>query len=183
MYKNIASAQPGPLHIPLSHDNFRHMNKHKVVEAFVAQLESELKSMKQAALATLEAATHEETKPENQYDTFALEASYLAGAQAKRAGEIDEILSMFSYSQLKEFSQNTPVSATALIELLWDGKKRWIFLMPKGGGFSLSFEGKAIQVVTPSSNLGEALLDKKWGEEFEVEMGEHSKECQVLAIY
>ncbi|MGE3756329.1 MAG: hypothetical protein AB7H97_01160 [Pseudobdellovibrionaceae bacterium] len=158
------------------------MDKKKLVQAYITQLESELAGIKSAAMATLEAATHEETKPENEYDTFALEASYLAGAQAKRAGEIDEILSMFSHIQVRNFSKNDSVSATALVEVLFDGKKKWVFLMPKGGGFSLSFEGKNIQVVTPGSHLGEALLDRKVDEEFEVEMGDQIKEYQVLQI-
>jgi hypothetical protein len=158
------------------------MDKKKIVKSFIMQLENELDGIKAAARATLEAATHEETKPENQYDTFALEASYLAGAQAKRAGELDEILSVFSHISIRNFAKGEPVSSTALVEILNEGKKRWVFLMPKGGGFSLNFEGKVIQVITPASHLGEALLDRKEGEEFDVEMGDQVKEYQVLQI-
>ena len=41
------------------------MDKSKLVQAFATHLEEELTSIKAAARATHEAATHEESKPEN----------------------------------------------------------------------------------------------------------------------
>ncbi len=58
--------------------------------------------LKEAALATYEAATHEESKPENEYDTRGLEASYLAGAQAKRTAEIEELLIILKHLDVKK---------------------------------------------------------------------------------
>ena len=66
------------------------MDKRKIIEAIRRQLEKDLNVLKEAALIAYEAATNEESKPENEYDTRALEASYIAGAQAKRAGELEE---------------------------------------------------------------------------------------------
>ena len=91
------------------------MNKQKLVDIFIEQLEHDLIALKEAARATYEAATHEESKPENEYDTRGLEASYLAGAQAKRAGEIDEVLSLFRHLEFKSFGPQTPIAATALV--------------------------------------------------------------------
>lgn len=70
------------------------MLKKKLIELICAQLEKDLQTAIAAAVATYEAATHEESKPENEYDTRGLEASYLAGAQSKRAGEIEELLAI-----------------------------------------------------------------------------------------
>ena len=72
------------------------INKKELIQKLILSLEEELLALKTAAQATYQAATHEESKPENEYDTFALEASYLAGAQAKRAGQIDEIIAKLS---------------------------------------------------------------------------------------
>src|SRR6185312_1477108 len=95
--------------------------KKRLIEAFMAQLESDLIAMKESARATHEAATHEESKPENEYDTRGLEAAYLAGAQAKRAGEIDEVLALFKNMSFKAFQPKDPIQAGALLEVELDG--------------------------------------------------------------
>lgn len=80
------------------------MDKKKLVAAICTQLELDLETQKAAALATYEAATGEESKAENEYDTRGLEASYLAGAQAKRVGEIEELLTIYKFVELKKFT-------------------------------------------------------------------------------
>ncbi len=107
------------------------MDKKLIVEKIRQQLEADLKILQDAALATYEAATNEESKPENEYDTRAVEASYLAGAQAKRVAEIEEQLTMLKFLQLKSFTEDTPLNATALIQVEHDGKKNWLFLLQK----------------------------------------------------
>lgn len=158
------------------------MDKRKLVDAFIAQLEAELQVSKEAARATYEAATHEESKPENEYDTFALEASYLAGAQAKRAGEIDEVLALFRNFEFKDLQSNPVVQATAVVEVESQGKHSHLFLMPKGGGETLQFEGKTIQIITPNSTLGGALLGLRVGEVAEIEVGGKVREYEILSL-
>ncbi len=157
------------------------MNKKKLVEAFIVQLEADLMAMKEAARAAHEAATGEESKPENEYDTFGLEASYLAGAQAKRAGEIDEVLAMFRSLTVREFGVTDPIQATSLVEISSVGKKSHVFLMPKGGGVTLKHEGVTVQLITPNSSIGEALVGLKVGDVADVEIGDNTKEYQILS--
>lgn len=159
-----------------------YMNKQKLVLAFIEFLESELMALKAAAQATYEAATHEENKPENEYDTRAIEASYLAGAQAKRAGEIDEVLTLFKTTNIREFAKTDPISATALIEIELNNKNSFVFLMPKGGGVSLKFEGQPIQVITPQSVLGGALIGLKAGDFADVEINNSVREYAVVSV-
>jgi len=158
------------------------LNKRNLILAIIEQLEQDLATTKQAALATLEAATHEESKPENEYDTRGLEASYLAGAQAKRVAEIDQALNIFKSTGLTEFGPDDAVQPTALVEIEIDGKKNMIFLMPQGGGVRLNFDGRAVQVVSPASSLGESLLGLKVGDTAEFEVGANLRECKVLAL-
>jgi transcription elongation GreA/GreB family factor len=40
-----------------------------------------------------------------------------------------------------------------------------------------------VQVVSPTSSLGESLLGLKAGETAEFEVGPHLKECRVLAVH
>ena len=68
------------------------MNKKQIIKSFEEQIAQALSVMTQAALHAHEAATHGESKAEDQYDTRGLEASYLAGAQSRRAMELEEAL-------------------------------------------------------------------------------------------
>ena len=65
------------------------VDKGKLVEALVAQLQKDLEVLNQAAVATYQGAIHADSRAEDQYDTRGLEASYLAGAQAKRVAELE----------------------------------------------------------------------------------------------
>lgn len=159
------------------------MNKQKLVDHICAQLVQDLTALIQAAQATYEAATHEESKPENEYDTRGLEASYLAGAQAKRVAEIEETIMSYKQTPLKNFEANEPISATALVQIQLNGKKNsYVFIMPKGGGQITHFEGHSILVITPNSPLGEALLGLKVNDYASVETGSQLREYQVLSV-
>lgn len=140
-------------------------------------------ALKEAALATYEAATHEESKPENEYDTRGLEASYLAGAQAKRIAEIEEVLVVFKHLNIKNFGPGDKINSTAIVEVSLNGKKSFLFLLPKGGGVSVEFEGKTIQVVTPVTPLGEALQDLSQGDDAVVETGNQVREYEILKVW
>lgn len=146
------------------------------------QLQQDLIALKEAALATYEAATNEESKPENEYDTRGLEASYLAGAQAKRVGEIEELLFTFENMKLVDFDPSAPISSTALVELELNGRRSWAFLMPKGGGLMLKAGDQAVQIVTPSSPLGETLLGMKAGETAQVEINDKVREYLIRSV-
>ena len=158
------------------------MDKTKLVQTFAAYLAVELDSIKAAARATLEGATHEESRPENEYDTRAIEASYLAGAQAKRAGEIDEVLSLFTHLTFHSFSEKDPISATALVTLESGTKRTHVLVMPKGGGFHVDFENRSIQIITPHSRLGEAILGLTSGDFAEVEIAGDVKEYKIVDV-
>ena len=158
------------------------MNKSALVEAICKQLELDLEAMKIAAKATHDAATNEESTPENEYDTRALEASYLAGAQAKRATEIEQQLLAVRKTQLKKFAKDDAVAASALVEVEHNGKNQWLFLMPGGGGLTLSQDGKSVSVISPNSPLGKALLDAKAGDEAVIEVGARIQEYEILSV-
>jgi transcription elongation GreA/GreB family factor len=158
------------------------MDKLKIIQTIREQLEKDLKILQDAALVAYEAATNEESRPENEYDTRALESSYIAGAQAKRAGEIEEQISIYKYLELKEFRPTDAIASTALVELEYNDKKSWIFMMSRGGGLSVKVDGQTVQVVTPSSPLGETLLGLRVGETALVEVGDQVKEYDILSI-
>lgn len=159
------------------------MNKQKILLAIVEQLEKDLVALKEAALATYDAATNEESKPENEYDTRGLEASYLAGAQAKRVADVEELIYIFKDLKVKNYAAGEAISSTALVEVALNGRKSLVFIIPKGGGLLLQAEGHSIQTVTPTSPLGEALIGLKAGDTASVETGSKVRDYQVLAVH
>ena len=105
------------------------MDKKKLIEAIMEQLEIEMEAAKATAKVSREAATNEESRPENEYDTRALEASYLAGAQSKRVVEIEEVITVFKFVQIKNLRPDEAISSTALVEVELDGKQSYLFVM------------------------------------------------------
>lgn len=158
------------------------MDKKKLINQLCVQLEQDLQALKEAAIATYQAATDEENKPENEYDTRGLEASYLAGAQAKRVADVEEQLFMYKHLEIKQFTKDTPIAVTALVEVEMNEKRSLVFIVPKGGGLFLKFEDKALQIITPSSPLGEALVGLKVGETAVIDVGETIKEYDVISV-
>jgi hypothetical protein len=158
------------------------VDKQHLIQKIVAHLEQELVALKEAAMATYEAATNEESKPENEYDTRGLEASYLAGAQAKRVGEVEELIFIYKDLKVRSFSPDEAIASTALVEVSLNKKRSWVFIMSKGGGTMLQVDGLAVQIVTPSSPLGEALLGLRVGDTAVVEAGDKVREYEILSV-
>lgn len=144
------------------------MDKKKIFEILRAEIKKNLELAQQAAQNTYEAATHEDAKAENKYDTRGLEASYLAGAQAERVNDLRETLNIVSSIPIKDFSNQDKIALTALVELSSQDKESLVLLLPRGGGQGISFEGRTIQVITPASPLGKAILGRESGDVVEV---------------
>lgn len=158
------------------------MNKKSLITYITRQIADELAAITQAAKNTYDVATHEDNKPENKYDTRGLEASYLAGAQAKRVADMKEVLAIFENLPIKDFSDSTPIANTALVEVDHNNKVSFVLIMPKGGGQSVVFEGHSVQVITSESPLGRALLHRKVGDSVEIETASSRREYEILSI-
>ena len=158
------------------------VDKRKLVEALLAQLQKDLEVLNQAAVATYQGAIHADSKAEDQYDTRGLEASYLAGAQAKRVAELEETIKTYQFIDLRVFGSQDKIAATALVGLQYEDKLSHFLLMPKGGGIQIQFEGKTIQVITPQSPIGEVLLGKRLHDEFEVLIQRRFRDYEVVSV-
>jgi transcription elongation GreA/GreB family factor len=154
--------------------------KAKVLASILSQLEEELKIVEQAFEAAHEAATSEESKPENQYDTRALEASYLAEAQAKRAFDLKKMIqALRSFPKESKSSQIEPGS---LVHLRSEEKENWYIVSPFGAGITAEEAGFKVTVVTIESPLGKALVGKKAGEVFEFRHQGSVREYEILLV-
>jgi len=156
--------------------------KQSILRKLLENLENEMQVMISAALVAREAATHEESKAEDKYDTRGLEASYLAGAQAKRAAELQRVLHSLESLEIKKFQKKSPIDLTALVEVLINSKATSFFIVPKGGGIQLQVADKNVQIITPDSRLGKELMGKTAGDVFELEVANKTNEYEIKSI-
>jgi hypothetical protein len=161
---------------------FESLEKDKVLAAIIRALEEELNVALIAARTAASDATSEESKPENKYDTRALEASYLARGQAQRVADLKEALYGVKRLKLKKFTKDDCISATALVEIESDEKRQVLFFAGAGGGTQVICSGVKIQVITPATPLGQALLKAKVEESIFVKIGKNEREFVVLHI-
>jgi transcription elongation GreA/GreB family factor len=160
----------------------RKTNKQDLHRQLRGKLASELAVLAQAVRDASEAATHEESRPENKYDTRGLEASYLAGAQRERLGELQGMLKLLDATVLRDFDEESRIASGALVELDHDGVSTLCFVVPVGAGYTLDDDGRAVLTVTPQAPLGRALLGKTVGEQVTVRTAQGSKDYEVLAV-
>ena len=141
-------------------------------------LADDLATLEKAQQAAIEGATHEEAKPENDKDTRALEASYLARGQALRIEELRVGLAEVEALRLRDFGEESPIALGALVTAEEAGAEVSFFLLPHGGGAKLA--GGRVQVVTPKSPLGRALLGKREGDDVELAVEGKKRELSIV---
>jgi transcription elongation GreA/GreB family factor len=156
-------------------------SKQELLRSVKVELQAELAHLEQATKAALSAATDEESRPENEYDTRALEASYLAAAQGKRVLELKRMLGVIEAFPVNE--NNGPAGSGSLVEVESEGKRNWYFLLPFGAGVSAVSGGHKVAVVTLDSPLGRALLGKKAGDLAELPRPGGPKEFEILGVF
>jgi transcription elongation GreA/GreB family factor len=155
--------------------------KAALVDALRAKLEAELSTMRRAAKDAREAATHEEAKPENDKDTRALEASYLAGAQAARVRDLEASLKAIAQMNLLAFEGGRAIQSSAVVTLEDEEEVKTVFFVaPVGGGIALTLGEAPVQVVTPQSPLGQMLLGRTQGDVIEMRGKGRVREMTII---
>jgi transcription elongation GreA/GreB family factor len=159
------------------------LDKSALLELVLAHLAQDVAKAQASAQATRAGAVHEEARPENEKDTRATEASYLARGQAARVEEMVETITRLRFLDLRTFAADDPIGPTAVVHVHVDGEERRYFLVPQGGGLEVEHEGHRVQLLTPSSPVGRALLGKRAGDDFEVRVGRRLREYEVLEVH
>ena len=124
------------------------IDKSRVRAALVARIEGDLAIATEAQRRTQSGATHEESKPENDKDTRAIESSYLARGQAQRVVELTHELTVATALELRTFGEDSPIAVSALVGLDDGDKTGFYFLSPAGGGLTLEVGEVAVRVLT-----------------------------------
>lgn len=156
------------------------MKKSALKEELIGIVAADLETLERAHRATMEGATHDQAKPENEKDTRALEQSYLARGQAKRTEELRDGLAALRSMEVENFTPHQPAGVGALVTAK-EGNRKVRFLVALHGGGSRLAKG-SVQVVTPRSPLGEALIGKRVGDDCEVLTGGNRRELELIGI-
>ena len=152
-----------------------------------ARLETEraaLVAMEEAAEIARAASTHEEMKPENDKDTRALEAGYLASGQSARAAALRKVVKELAALAPRAFGAGEESDVAALVEAvdLDDDKHTLYFIAPSGGGRRFTYQGAPVVVLTPGSPLGDALVGRRAGESVEALIAGRTRTLEVAAV-
>jgi transcription elongation GreA/GreB family factor len=154
--------------------------------ALLAELQADIARtaavLTRAAEDARAAATHEEAKPENDKDTRAVEAAYLAGAQADRARDLARTAAALGALDLRSFGPGDAIASGALVEVEHAGATQRYFLAPQGGGLRATVGGVAVQVITPGSALGRELLGKREGDVVDVTVEARTRSYEIVRV-
>jgi transcription elongation GreA/GreB family factor len=155
-----------------------HVDKRSLIQDLRAVISRESGVLAAAAKDARAAATHEEAKPENDKDTRAIEAAYLAGAQAERVRELERVANALEFLSLRDFDDNDTVALTAIVALEHEGARTFYFISPVAGGMRARMGDIEVQVITPQSPMGQALVGRTVGEVVDV----RKREYEIVSV-
>jgi len=163
------------------------LNKKQLIDIISTSLTKELQQAIDAANEAHAAAVDDQSVAETQYDTLAIEASYLAEGQSRRVAEfqlaIDAYKKLDTSLETKEFNSDSYISLGALVQLSADSKENsWFFIGPAAGGFRCQLAQQSITVITPQSPMGMALLGKQQDDDITVMLGASKLEDYIAVL-
>ncbi|MBL4911316.1 MAG: hypothetical protein JKX78_15065 [Alteromonadaceae bacterium] len=161
--------------------------KQRLVSEIILHLQDELEQAMQAANNAHNDATNDQSVAETQYDTLAIEASYLAEGQSKRVAEYQQALKAYQQLKFEVFDQHSTIKLGALVQLAKDKScQHWFFIGPYAGGFRTNIRTETseeqITVITPQSPMGMAMIDKQQDDDIEIRLGHEKLSDYICAV-
>ncbi len=102
---------------------------------------------------------------------------------AARVDEIKQQLTMYKFLPVRAYTSEDVICPGGLVELEFNQMHAFYLIVPKGGGLVTRVEGQAVQVITPNSPLGEAVLGKRVGDAAEVSVGGKPRHYKVVGFF
>lgn len=141
------------------------MDKVAVISSVRALLAEQYDRALAAVAGAREAATGDDTRAENKYDTRGLEASYLAAGQAELVEELEMALAKLDAASFETIPEDGEIAPGALVLLEGELGQTAYLLAPAGGGIEVVVQDRlAVTVLGPDSPLRHQLLGKRVGE-------------------
>ncbi len=139
------------------------MTKNDLLSALLNELTEKITLLKSALADSEEGASGSETKSEGKYDTRAIEASYLAEAQAEQLAQAEESRRTLENFSPPPFKYSDKIAPGALVEVEQDNEISFYLLAPTAGGLTAEYLGCEATIITPESRLYGQLLNQKPG--------------------
>lgn len=167
----------------LSHKSLRErfiFMKEQIVLILLEHIKQELATLLTAANNAHLAAIDDQSVAETQYDTLAIEASYLAQGQSRRVQELQAALKAI---QALVLNTSEPINMGSLVQLASDiHQDHWFFIAPAAAGFRCEIEQHKITIITPLSPLGKALIGKYCHDEITLMLGNNRRVDEIVAV-
>jgi len=149
------------------------IDKTMIISQVKTQLQQELALALVAASNAHKAATDDQSVAETQYDTLAIEQSYLAEGQSRRVDEIKYVIKRLENLPLETLKDKQHINIGSIVQLEKDiDKHQWFFIAPVAGGYRCKLvtqdDTVNIVVITPQSPLGEAMMGKMLDDEVKI---------------
>lgn len=154
--------------------------KRSIKHALLNALEYELNDAISAADEAHSAAIDDQSVAETQYDTLAIEASYLAEGHSRRVNELKTAITQLN--QLDIERQLDSVALGALVQL-GSTPDIWYFISPAAAGTRLTINEKTVQVITLQSPLGQSLVGKTIDDDVLLIRGKQKLEDEIIGLY
>lgn len=154
--------------------------KKKIKDDLVKLLENELQELERAANSSREYANADDIKSEGKYDTRAIEANYMAQAQAVRVEELKLDLQMIRELDIDHKSDH--VELGSLVEIEQNKMSKLYFISSALGGTILNIDQQIILVISVFSPIGSEAMSLSVGDTFEVETPKENRVYTIKAI-
>jgi hypothetical protein len=171
------------------------VNKTKLLAQLQVYLQQEIDATMNAVNEAHALASHEQSKPENQYDTLALEAAYLAHGQSERIAELQRQVLLLSHFEFLDFKSDSRIAIGALVclEEIVDRdntlrkqtlveKPQWFWILSVAGGIALQNDAHEIRSITPEAPLAKALLGNYLNDEITLKLGHTKKQFEIIEL-
>ena len=159
------------------------INKQALITLIISELKQALTQALSAANEAHAAAVDDQSVAETQYDTLAIEASYLAEGQSRRVQEIQTAIKGYQSLNLIDFDENKAIAITALVQLSKDSQnQQWFFIGPAAGGFRCKLSEQHITVITPQSPMGLALIGQYQEDDIDIKLGNNQLSDYIVFV-
>jgi transcription elongation GreA/GreB family factor len=159
------------------------LDKDEALRALRELVADDLARAADAQRETQRGATHEEAKPENDKDTRALEATYLARGLAERVAALEDAVAKLGGLKLRSFDRDTPIALGAIVTLAPEqGPPARYFIVPAAGGLKLKVGSDTLTTITTDAPIGRALLGAYEGDEVSVQTPQGPKALEIERV-
>jgi len=168
------------------------LDKKDLLVQLIQHLQQEIDVTMNAVNEAHALASHEQSKPENQYDTLALEAAYLAHGQSERIAELQRQVMLLNHFDFLEYNDDSRIAVGALVCVeefdveVNNSDLQWFWLLPVAGGVLLNVGEIEIRTITAKAPLADKLLGSYVGDEVVLNLslnsGHKKKQFEVIEL-